>query len=158
MKLTPDELKQINLELKAARKKPDDQCPGEEDLLRAAERKLREADRQEIVLHLRSCSDCVQKYRIIHSTRAWSNSAAEMLGVPRSRPSLVRQFVNAMTQRPALAAASIGLLLVFSIGTVVMLRGGFNVQNGSGERNGVSEWKLQVSPPDKATLESSLSN
>src|SRR5437870_4663826 len=75
--MTFDEGELRNAYQHATRRRAGANCPGEETLIRAARSEVSSRDREAVLSHLATCSDCARDYRIATALQPWASEAAK---------------------------------------------------------------------------------
>lgn len=160
MKLTEEELKQLNRQRIVRASREQSECPGDDLLFRAAAKELNQQERQRVINHLRTCPNCVREYRIAHSTKRWAATVAhQMPQTPGSgRRGGLTDLLGAFWQRilptARLRTAAVAAAVVVAIGVSLII---WRVMR-PGDRpvpieRGGSNLVMKVEPTDKAMLE-----
>lgn len=134
MRLTEQDLKEIQQLHTARSERGAENCVSEDVLIRAVSKQLDRDEQKNLVNHLRRCSDCAREYRIVRSLKPWSETvAAESIVVEQvpiqigdwrgarrtveqseARASWYRRLAGAIS--PQLSYALMAALLIMTVG------------------------------------------
>lgn len=163
MKLTEEDLKELNRQRTARSVRGQAECLAEELLFRAAAKELTRQERKRVIQHLRACSDCAREYHIVHSARQWAGQVAPAFGgqatgaqVPARRgrwATWLQAPWNQIVAAPRWRAAAVIAALVIAVGVTLIAWPGMQRGEGPvpGERGG-GRPAMRVDPPDFAEL------
>jgi hypothetical protein len=82
MKLTSEELEELFRKEIACAARPRTECLSAEEMMRAAEGRISQAERERVTGHLRACADCAEEYRVVPSLKPWAETVAASVGEP----------------------------------------------------------------------------
>jgi hypothetical protein len=82
MRLTSEELKELFRKEIACASRLRAECLSAEEMMRAAEGRMSQAERERVTGHLRACADCAEEYRVVPSLKPWAATAAASIGEP----------------------------------------------------------------------------
>jgi hypothetical protein len=86
-------------------------CIAEETLVDAAKGTISQSERERVVDHLATCSDCAGEYRLIASLRPWSLHAARQ----SAEADTPERLPGVLLRRPSVLAAAAALLVIVSV-------------------------------------------
>jgi hypothetical protein len=82
MRLTSEELKELFREEIACTPPLRAECLSAEEMIRAAEGRMSQAEHERVTGHLRACADCAEEYRVVPSLKSWTATVAAPVGKP----------------------------------------------------------------------------
>jgi hypothetical protein len=163
MNLTEAELKELYQRRSARSTLGRAECLSEELLRRAAARELTRDEREGVIHHLRTCSDCAQQYRIIHSSRQWAsqvapilvdNSAAAKAAPTRSGRDIPLAAVwSKIVATPKRQAVTFAIVVVIALGgSLIVWQAARPLRQSAPIERGGHGLAMKVEPPDRAQL------
>src|SRR5262245_18592385 len=82
MRLTSEELKELFRKEVACAPPLRAECLSAEEMMRAAEGRMSQAERERVTGHLGACADCAEEYRVVPSLKFWTATVAEPVSKP----------------------------------------------------------------------------
>lgn len=160
MKLTEAELKELYRRRTARLVRGPAECLTEELLRRAAARVLTQDERERVIHHLRSCSDCAREYRIVHSSKEWAWQVAPAFGQSAETvksqgwsPGPLAAFWNTIMSAPAWRSGALAAVVVIAVGaSLIVWRATHPVGRPAPVERGRAGLAMKVDPPDRALL------
>ncbi len=83
MRLTSEELRGIYQQETVRPSRQRDECLSADEMMRAAEGRMNQAERERVADHLMSCADCVEEYRLVRSLKPWAATVAAAVDDPQ---------------------------------------------------------------------------
>lgn len=160
MKLTEEQIKELYRRRTARLVRGPAECLTEELLRCTAARELTQDERERVIHHLRSCSDCAREYRIAHSSKQWASQVAPAFGqsaetvkIQGWSPGPLAAFWNRIMSAPTWRAGALAAVIVITVGaSVIVWRATHPVGRPDSAERGGAGLAMKIDPPDRAVL------